>query len=63
MNTLAITKACYTAGYCLSLTFSDGTTQVVNFGPFLQTHPHPAHDKYRRLAHFKRFRIERGNIV
>ena len=63
MNTLAITEAQYTADYCLQLTFSDGTTQVVDFGPFLQNHPHPAHNKYRQLANFKRFRIERGNVV
>ena len=63
MDTLAITKAHYATGYCSSLTFSDGTTQVVDFGPFLHDHPHPAHDKYRRLANFKRFCIERGNVV
>ena len=63
MDAPTITEAHHTAGYCLSLTFSDGTTQVVDFNPFLQNYPHPAHDKYRRLANFKRFHIERGNIV
>lgn len=63
MKTIAVTEADYDGDHRLRITFSDGTTQVVDFGPFLQNHPHPAHDKYRRLANFKRFRIERGNVV
>lgn len=63
MNNLTITEAHYITGYCLHLTFSDDTSQLVDFGPFLENHPHPQHDKYRKLTNFKRFRIERGNIV
>lgn len=63
MNDLTIIEAHYTTGYCLQLSFSDGTSQVVDFGPFLQNHPHPAYNKYRQLANVKRFHIERGNIV
>ena len=63
MRTLAITEAEYTGEYRLRLSFSDGTSQEVDFGSFLLNHPHPQHDKYRKLANFKRFRIERGNIV
>jgi hypothetical protein len=63
MRTLAITETEYEGDYRLRLHFSDGTSQVVDFGPFLHSHPHPQHNKYRQLANFKRFRIERGNVV
>jgi len=63
MRTLAVTDADYIDGYRLEVHFTDGTTQLVDFGPFLQNHPHPQHNKYRQLSNFKRFRIERGNVV
>ncbi|MVM40838.1 DUF2442 domain-containing protein [Spirosoma sp. HMF3257] len=63
MRTVAVTEAEYAGEHRLQIRFSDGTSQVVDFGPFLQNHPHPQHDKYRRLVNFKRFRIERGNVV
>lgn len=63
MRTLAIKKADYLEQYRLNIYFSDGTEQVIDFGPFLFEHPHPAHDKYRQLSNFKQFRIERGNLV
>ena len=53
----------YDGEHRLRLSFSDGTSQVVGFDPFLQNHPHPQYNKYRHLANFKRFRIERGNTV
>ncbi|MCY7352743.1 MAG: DUF2442 domain-containing protein [Cytophagaceae bacterium] len=63
MRALTVTDAEYVNDYQLRLTFSDGTSQVVDFGPFLTNHPHPQHNKYRQLAHFKCFRIDRGNVV
>lgn len=63
MNMLAVTEAQYVDGHRLRLHFSDGTPQVVDFGPFLLNHPHPQNDKYRKLISFKRFKIERGNVV
>lgn len=63
MRTLTVMQAKYASEYRLKLSFSDGTLQVVDFGPFLQNHPHFQHDKYRQLANFKRFRIERDNVV
>lgn len=63
MKTLAVTEAEHVGELCLRLSFSDETSQLVDFGPFLTNHPHPQHNKYRRLANFKRFKIERGNIV
>ena len=63
MRTLAVTEAQYIDGHRLRLYFSDGTAQIVDFGPFLLNHPHPQHNKYCKLANFKRFKIERGNVV
>lgn len=63
MRTLAVTNAEYVDGYRLDIQFSDGTKQLVDFGNFLENHPHPQHNKYRQLRYFKQFRIERGNLV
>ncbi|MFD2570964.1 DUF2442 domain-containing protein [Spirosoma soli] len=63
MRTLTVTNADYVDQYQLRLSFSDRTSQVVDFGPFLLNHPHPQHNKYRKLTNFKRFRLERGNLV
>ena len=63
MRTLAVTGAEHLGEYRLRVSFSDGTMQVVDFGPFLLNHSHPQHDKYRKLTNFKRFRVERGNLV
>lgn len=63
MRTLFVTQADYPDEYRLDITFSDGASQIVDFGPFLVNHPHPQHDKYRTVSNFKRFKIERGNLV
>ena len=63
MRTLLVTEAEYAGEHRLRLSFSNGTSQIVDFGPFLQNHPHPQYNKYRQLVSFKRFRIERGNVV
>jgi hypothetical protein len=60
---LKITDAEYVSDFKVRITFSDSTIQIVNFQEFLNQNPHPQHDKYRDLKHFKNFRIERGNIV
>jgi hypothetical protein len=58
MRSLFIIEAEYIADYKLRLSFSDGITQTVDFGPFLIDHPHPQHNKYRDLLNFKQFHIE-----
>ncbi|WP_461043974.1 DUF2442 domain-containing protein [Spirosoma harenae] len=63
MRTLTVTEAEYAGDHRLRLSFSEGTTQVVDFGSFLQNYPHPQHNKYWRLSNFQRFRIERGSVV
>ncbi|WP_080057874.1 DUF2442 domain-containing protein [Spirosoma aerolatum] len=44
MRTLAVTEAEYIDGYRLKVYFTDGTTQLVDVGPFLQNHSHPQHN-------------------
>lgn len=63
---LAMTKvidAEYLAEYKIRISFSDRTQQVIDFQHFLTKHPHPQYNKYRDPAQFKKFKIERGNIV
>ena len=38
-------------------------TRKIDFGFFLYKHPHPQHDKYKELRNFKKFKIERNNLV
>lgn len=58
-----VIEAEYLADYKILISFSDLTQQIVDFGPFLTGHPHPQYDKYKNPNHFKKFKIERGNIV
>ena len=63
MRNIAVAKADYLDGYRLAIQFTDGTTQVIDFGSFLKNHPHPQHNKYQQPGNFRQFRIERGNVV
>jgi len=56
-NSVKVVKALYTEGYKVEIWFSDTTIKTVDFGPFLQKHPHPQHDKYRDTELFKQFKI------
>ena len=63
MNRLYITSATVVGDSTVSLTFSDNTTQVVNVGEFIRSHPHPQYNKYLDSRKFRRFTIENGNII
>ena len=41
MRTLSVTETGYDGEHRLRLSFSDGTSQLIDFGPFLKNHPHP----------------------
>lgn len=58
-----VTQAEYQDDYKILISFSDLTQQIVDFGPFLTKLSHPVYSKYKRLALFKKFKIESGNIV
>jgi len=63
MKTIVVTGAIYLHAYKVKITFSDGTSRVIDFGPFLKENPHPQWDKYNNIKHFKKFKIENGNLV
>jgi hypothetical protein len=62
-QTIAIEKANYIDDYTVQLNFNDGTVRKIDFSRFLKTRPHPQHNKYLKYSNFRKFRIERGNIV
>ena len=61
-DNLAILKSEYMDNYTIRLSFSDGTTNDVDFSNYLYRHPHPQYDKYRDLSKFKKYRIDNGDI-
>ena len=58
-----IVKAEYAGDVRLNIWFSDGTTQSVDFRPFILSHPHPQYNRYIEPKYFKKFRLEHGNVV
>ena len=59
---ISIIESEYVTDYIIRLSFSDGTSNEVDFGKYLLQHPHPQYDKYRNLSKFKKYRIENGDI-
>ena len=62
-DTLNIIHAELLGGYRLSLGFDDGSTQVVDFEPFLAASAHPAIRAYLAQDRFASYRIEHGDLV
>lgn len=58
-----IERAEYTGRLTLRLFFSDGTSRIVDFEPFLLDNPHPQYNRYIEPKNFKKFTIENGNVV
>ena len=63
MKTIIVTGATYIKAYKVKIEFSDNTFRIIDFGPFLKENPHPQWDKYNNIDHFKKFKIENGNLV
>jgi hypothetical protein len=63
MNTIIIIGATHLQAYRVKIEFSDNTSRVIDFGPFLKENPHPQWEKYNNIKHFKKFKIENGNLV
>jgi len=61
--TVKVTDANYLSDYKILVKFSDETERIVDFEDFLITNSHPQYDKYRQHSQFKKFKIERGNLV
>jgi len=61
--TINITYAEKIGDYELRLTFDDGTSQKVDFKPFLSVSRHPDIRAYLEPARFADFRIKYGELV
>lgn len=59
---LDVCSATYIGDFKISILFSDGSNQVVDFKFFLQNSQHPAINKYFEEERFKDFQIIDGNI-
>lgn len=55
-----ISKAEHIKKFVLKVTFSDGTTAIADFEPFLKKSLHPMIRKYYNIERFKKFRIDTG---
>ena len=62
-DVLNITHVDSLGGYRLSVGFDDGSTQVVDFEPFLAASAHPAISAYLVPDRFATCRIELGDLV
>ena len=62
-DVLNITHVDPLGGYRLSFGFDDGSTQVVDFEPFLAASAHPAIRAYLDPDRFASCRIEHGDLV
>ena len=63
MKVVSVIDAKYLEGYKLQIVFDDSKINIVDFTSFLSTHSHPQYNKYKDENHFKKFKIENGNIV
>jgi hypothetical protein len=58
-----VENARYVDGYSLLIEFTDGKQQIVDFSSYLQTSALGYLQKYKDLKYFKKFKIEKGNLV
>ena len=58
-----IIQADYKSDYVIRFTFSDGTSNDVDFGPFLMESQNPMVIRFRNLAKFRKFRIVYGRSI
>jgi hypothetical protein len=62
-HVVELSAARRTSGYAIELSFNDGVTQVVDFGPFLQQSSNPLIREYLDPDRFARFAIKNGDLV
>ena len=63
MKQISIENVQYVDGLMLSLLFSDGSTQTIDFSGFFEKHPHPQYNKYKKISEFKKFWLRNGNLI
>lgn len=61
-DVIDVTAARHVSGHRLEIEFSDGTRQVVDFGPFLRASQHPDIRSYLDQDRFAHFTIEDGTL-
>jgi hypothetical protein len=62
-NRLQIISAKALPGLRLELLFSDGKTQIVDFGPFLKSSKQPEIRKFAKPSAFSKFVVKDGDIM
>ncbi len=62
MNALSISAVEYLGDYRLSLHFSDGHQQTINFYSFIVNSHHPDIQKYQEIEKFKQYFIIYGDL-
>ena len=62
-KTIKIIDASYLGDYKVELRFDDDVIRQIDFGTFLNTHSHPQYNKYKNINNFKKFKIDRNNLV
>jgi hypothetical protein len=65
MKTIDVVNASYVDAYKVKIDFTDNTSQIVDFWPFLKKNDHPLFNKYHNIEIFKQFKVDpaAGNIV
>ena len=63
MEKIYIIKAEDAGNLNVCLYFNDNTTQTVNIGEFIRSHPHPQYNKYLDPKLFRTFVVDDGNVV
>jgi hypothetical protein len=62
MKTLTVTKANYVEGFKLHIYFNDNTDRIIDFENYLFNYEF-AYPEYRQVANFKKFKIDKGELV
>lgn len=60
---LKIEGAEYVDKHILKISFSDGTVQTIDFGPFLRASLHPEIRKFINAKKFRKFSIKDGELM
>lgn len=63
LESIQVAHANYLDGYRLAITFSNGKERIVDFSDFLFKSATGYLAKYKKKSNFKRFKIDRGNVV
>ena len=62
MEELTVASANHVRAHVLSIKYSDGSSNQVDFAPFIFTADHPDYEQFKSIDTFKQFKVEDGNI-